>query len=121
MNISTQPILIVDDEEVILKSVQRILRSNGFSAVRTCQDAREVTGLLESETFSLVLLDLVMHPMGGEEVLAELAKGWPDLPTIVITARHDTSTIVRCMKLGAVDYLVKPVEAGHLVGTVRRP
>ena len=113
-------ILIVDDEEATLRGVRRTLRSHGISGVLTCSDPRRALDLLEENDVSLVILDLIMPHVGGEEILVEVTSRRPDVPVIVITAEYDVSTAVRCMKLGAADYLLKPVDAEQLVATVER-
>jgi DNA-binding NtrC family response regulator len=77
-------------------------------------------GLLEKQQFSLLVLDLIMPHVDGEEILSEVVKLNPDLPVIVVTGQHEVSIAVRCMKLGAADYLTKPVEGAELVATVER-
>ena len=116
----SESILIVDDEEAAVHSVRRTLQAHGFECIVTCTDSREVMGLLEKQQFSLLLLDLVMPHVDGEEILSEVVKLNPDLPVIVVTGQHEVSIAVRCMKLGAADYLTKPVEGAELVATVER-
>ena len=113
-------ILVVDDEESAIRSVRRTLRTHGFEHVLTCDDPREVSSTLEKHRVSLLLLDLLMPHLSGEEVLGEVARSHPDLPVIVVTAEQDVRTAVRCMKQGAVDYLLKPVTSEQLAETVER-
>ncbi len=113
-------ILVVDDEKATLRGVSLVLRSHGLEPVLTCSDGREVAGLLEEHPVSLLLLDLIMPNIGGEEILQSVSETHPDLPVIVVTADADVETAVRCMKLGAVDYLLKPLEAERLIATVER-
>lgn len=113
-------ILFVDDEPSARHSVEWTLRSRGFEHVLTAGDGDEALRLLRQRSVSLLLLDLNMPRRGGEEVLAEVVELWPDLPVIIVTAVQDVGTAVRCMKLGAIDYLVKPVEPEQLVATLER-
>lgn len=113
-------ILIVDDEPTALRSFRRTLRSHGFEHVLTCGDSREALGIVRDHRISLLLLDLVMPHVGGEQILAEVSRLAPELPVVVVTAEQEVRAAVRCMKLGAVDYLVKPVETEQLVTTVER-
>ena len=115
-----EAILVVDDETATLNSVRRTLRSHGYQNVLTCADPTEVEGILETSDVALVLLDLIMPVMRGEDLLERIASRWPDLPVIVVTAEQDVTAAVRCMKLGAVDYLLKPVDADHLVAAISR-
>lgn len=113
-------ILVVDDEESVLKSVKRTLRSAGHKNVETTADPREVAAILEKNEIAVMLLDLVMPHLGGQDVLAQVAEAHPEIPVIVVTAEQDARTAVECMKLGAWDYLLKPAAPDELVATVAR-
>jgi DNA-binding NtrC family response regulator len=113
-------ILVVDDEESALRGARRTLRTHGFEHVLTCDDPREVSSILETHRVSLLLLDLLMPQKSGEEVLGEVTRLHPELPVVVVTAEQDARTAVRCMKQGAVDYLLKPVTSEQLAETVER-
>jgi DNA-binding NtrC family response regulator len=113
-------ILVVDDEESALRGARRTLRAHGFEHVLTCDDPREVSSILEEHRVSLLLLDLLMPHLSGEEVLGEVTRLHPELPVIVVTAEQDARTAVRCMKQGATDYLLKPVTSEQLAETVER-
>lgn len=115
-----ETILVVDDEVAVLNSVRLTLRSNGYASVSMCEDSREVLAILATEKISLVLLDLAMPHLRGEEVLQQIRNLHPDVAVIVITAESNVQTAVTCMKLGAFDYLSKPVRPDFLVATVRR-
>ncbi|HEX6642599.1 MAG TPA: sigma-54 dependent transcriptional regulator, partial [Thermoanaerobaculia bacterium] len=114
------PILIVDDEESVLNGVRRTLRANGFDEVLMCADSRNVEPLLEGEPIALILLDLMMPHIGGRELLERIASSHPEIPVVVVTAEQDVRIAVDCMKVGAYDYLLKPVGADELMATVRR-
>jgi len=116
----SHPVLLVDDEEQFLASASFALRSEGISNLVLCQDSRKVLDLLSAEKYSLVVLDLVMPHVTGQELLAAMVEGWPQVPVVVTTALNEVETAVECMKAGAIDYLVKPVDATRLVTTVRR-
>ena len=116
----TSPVLIVDDDESSLERVRDALRADGFKNVLVCQDGREVLEVLSRSAVSLVLLDLVMAHVSGERVLEEIRRTYPDLPVIVATGEYEVGVAVRCMKHGAMDYLLKPLSDERLVGIVRR-
>jgi DNA-binding NtrC family response regulator len=113
-------ILIVDDEPLWLEAMSLTLARNGLANTRTCDDPREVMDILAKERVGLVLLDLTMPQIGGEELLSRISQAHPDIPVIVITGLNQVESSVRCMKLGAYDYFVKSVEEGLLVACVRR-
>ncbi|HVO84658.1 MAG TPA: sigma-54 dependent transcriptional regulator [Syntrophobacteria bacterium] len=114
------PILLVDDEPQALTSFEMVLRSANMTHILRCQDGREVMPLLAREEIEVMLLDLRMPHLSGEEVLAMVNGEFPGLPVIVVTGANDVDTAVRCMKAGAFDYMVKPVEKSRLIAGVRR-
>jgi DNA-binding NtrC family response regulator len=113
-------ILVVDDEEAVLKSVRRTLRSAGYEEVLICSDPRNVLPLLEAGPVSLILLDLMMPHIGGRELLDQIVAAHGGVPVIVVTAEQDARVAVECMKAGAYDYLLKPVHPDDLLATVQR-
>ena len=113
-------VLVVDDDTAVLRSVDRTLRDAGFEGTRLCGDSRDVQRLVESEAPDVILLDLIMPHVSGEEVLANLRSQVPDTPAIIVTALDDLATAVRCVKGGAYDYLTKPLDPDRLIATVRR-
>lgn len=115
-----KPILLVDDEEHILNSSRLLLLSSGFSEVLTQNDSREVLPLLEKQPVSVIVLDLHMPKFSGVELLAKLVNEYPHIPVILVTANDEVATIVECMRMGAFDYIIKPVEATRLVASVRK-
>jgi two-component system, NtrC family, nitrogen regulation response regulator GlnG len=117
---SNPPVLIVDDEPHLLTSASMVLRTSGVHDVITLDDSRRVLPLLAEREVTVLVVDLNMPHMTGQEVLDEVAANHPDLPVIVMTATNDLETAVQCMQSGAVDYLVKPVERNRLVSSVKR-
>lgn len=114
------PVLVVDDEIPILRSIVGVLCSAGIGNSIECQNSGEVMALLAKEPVGVVLLDLIMPHLTGEHLLPQIVERYPDVPVIVITGANDVNTAVRCMKLGAFDYMVKPVEGQRLVSGVKR-
>jgi len=113
------PILLVDDEEQALQSYDLNLRYSGLTNTIRCSDPRQVKSILRRQRVSLVMLDLCMPHMGGEDVLTFIKTEYPDVPVIVVTGFNEVETAVRCMRAGSVDYLVKPVDRAHLLSAVR--
>ena len=119
-HVSELPVLLVDDEPQLLRSASVVLRGAGIREVITLDDSRAVMGVMAERDVGAVVLDLTMPHVPGHVVLEQLASDYPDVPVIVITATNDVATAVQCMQAGAVDYLVKPVEPGRLVSSVKR-
>ena len=124
MNQQTYPafgILLVDDEPAWLKSLALTLKScAGLTNIMTCQDSREVMGLLDQGGIGLVLLDLTMPFLSGEDLLKQIGEQHPEVSAIVVSGLNQLETAVRCMKLGAFDYFIKTDEADRMVGGVLR-
>ena len=103
-------ILIVDDNEDNRYTLRLLLESDGHERVIDASGGKEAIALLEREKFSLVLLDLMMPDLNGDEVL-KIIKANPnsrDLPVVMISADTDTEKVSKCIELGADDYLAKP-------------
>ncbi|HOX86954.1 MAG TPA: sigma-54 dependent transcriptional regulator [bacterium] len=114
------PILVVDDEEQFRLSLVMTLNSNGINHVIECGDSHAVLDMMQKIPCEMVLLDLAMPGFSGSELLPEIVKEYPRVPVIILTAINEVNTAVECMKCGAFDYLVKPVDENRLVTTVRR-
>jgi DNA-binding NtrC family response regulator len=114
------PILIVDDEPAILLAMDTTLQLAGYTHIITCQDSRQVNEILSKESIEVMLLDLTMPHIDGEQVLDIVQKEHPDIPVVVVTGVVDVDTAVRCMQTGAFDYIIKPVEEGRLLSAISR-
>jgi DNA-binding NtrC family response regulator len=116
----TNPILIVDDEEAVVQALSTQLRSNGIDNLIGCQDGRDVVNHLRSRDVEVILLDLTMPQVPGQQLLHQIREEFPFIPVIIVTAANEVQTAVECMKAGAFDYMVKAVEENRLVSGVRR-
>lgn len=110
-------ILIIDDEPLQRSIMRQFLEEKGFLAVEA-EDGRQAIALFRKEFFPLVLLDHRMPNMNGDRVLEELMKINPMVQVIMITAYGAVDTAVRVMKLGASDFLEKPVDLQVLLEKV---
>jgi len=113
-------VLVVDDEPQILLSVEIMLKASGVSRVIALSDSRAVMNTLEDENVDAVVLDLSMPFLSGNELLSEICSHYPSVPVIVMTALNEVEIAVECMRAGAFDYLVKPVEKDRFIATVNR-
>jgi len=114
------PVLLVDDEPQILLSSSVILRSAGIKHVLTVEDSRRVLRLLAQQEVAVIVLDLSMPYISGIELLTEINDRFPQIPVIIMTATNEIDTAIKCMKAGASDYLVKPVEKERFVSSIKR-
>ncbi len=112
------PILMVDDEVFLLKSFELTLNDAGITNVATCNDSREAMAKIAEVDAYMVMLDLSMPHLGGEELLEKIKSENPNIPVVIITGNNEIESAVRCMKNGAFDYLVKPVEDSRLVSSI---
>jgi len=119
-NIASFPVLLIDDEPQILKSFSIMLKSSGVKDVLTCEDSREVMGILERREIAVIVMDLSMPHIPGTELLNRISQSYPHVPVIIMTARNEIETAVGCMQTGAFDYLVKPVEISRFEASVKR-
>jgi DNA-binding NtrC family response regulator len=115
-------ILLVDDEEKILKTLGRALRDAGHEVVETTR-ARDGKRLLNERTFDLFIVDNVMPEVSGLDLIREIVASTPEneRPQILMMTAHATvESAIEAMKLGAFDYLQKPFEIDELLVVVRR-
>lgn len=103
-------ILVVDDIEENRDLLARRLRREGYHDIAAAADGEEALALLRTQPFDLVLLDVMMPKCDGYQVLEQLRaeNRLHELPVIVISALNEIESVVRCIQLGAVDYLAKP-------------
>jgi DNA-binding NtrC family response regulator len=113
-------IVLVDDEADILLSYQVMLLGAGFSEILARSDSRELIPLLREKRVAAVVLDLQMPHLSGKELLDQITAEFPQVPVIIVTAANEIATAVACMKAGAFDYQVKPVEINSLVASVKK-
>ncbi len=114
------PVLIVDDEAQFLQSASFSLRSSGVNNVAKCQHSQEVMSLLSKQRYSAILLDILMPHLTGRELLPQITENHPGIPVIMLTALTEVETAVECMKNGAFDYMVKPVDKTRLVTSIKK-
>ncbi|MCX5848161.1 MAG: sigma-54 dependent transcriptional regulator [Deltaproteobacteria bacterium] len=113
-------ILIVDDEEVALNSIKRLLKWRGIRNVDICNGGRDAIARIRETDFDIVLLDLLMPEVDGLQVLESAKPYRPHTEFIILTAIDDIPTTVKAIRLGAYDYLVKPVDNDLLFLAIKR-
>jgi len=111
-------VLVVDDEINITKTIKEVLEDYGFSVI-TLNEGSNTLGILNVEDVDLVLLDLLMPSVNGIEILKEIRKQFPMLPVVMISGHGTISSTVECIKLGAFDFIEKPISIDKLVSTVK--
>lgn len=114
------PVLLVDDEAVFLESSSLTLQTAGLDNIVTLQDSSDVLSFLSANEVEIMVLDLVMSQVSGEEILSQVVRDFPEIPVIVMTGLNDVDIAVRCLRVGATDYMVKPVEPSRYVAGVQQ-
>ncbi|MCG2821506.1 MAG: sigma-54 dependent transcriptional regulator, partial [Candidatus Atribacteria bacterium] len=112
-------ILVIDDEQNIRKMLTRVLSPEGF-IVKEADNGLEALKRLQEENYSLVLLDLKMPGLNGIEILKNIRENDLNLPVIMMSAYGSIPEAVEAMKLGALDYLIKPFDIEELKIIINR-
>ena len=107
-------ILVVDDDESIRKYIAKLLTQAGYDVLTMSNGKEALKELRTGPEVSLAILDILMPEMDGLETLNEMRKLSSDLPILMLSALGQTNIIVKAMKAGATDYLVKPFEEEEL-------
>jgi DNA-binding NtrC family response regulator len=113
------PVLIIDDDRTTLDGYRIALDEFGINNFSLCHDSREVMPLLLRNTFSLILLDLRMPYISGQELLEKIKENHAHIPVVIVTAVSDATIAVDCMKKGAFDYICKPVDITRLISIIK--
>ena len=116
---SRSTVLVIEDDEGQRRILEYNLEEEGYT-VLTAADGPSALRICEETRLDLVLTDVRMPAMGGIEALTRLKAMRPDLPVVVLTAHGTIDSAVEAMKLGAFDYLTKPVDRDQLRSTVKK-
>jgi DNA-binding response OmpR family regulator len=112
-------ILVVDDSTTNVVLLEAILDEKGYT-IETALNAKEAYSIIEKETPDLILLDLLMPKISGFEFLEEIRKNQKtkNTPVIVVSALTDEDNIEKILKMGAIDFVKKPIDLQYLVERV---
>jgi DNA-binding NtrC family response regulator len=119
MSAALPPVLVIDDEKNMRRSLQTMLEDEGYAA-RTVESAEQGLALVAREPFFMVITDAHLNGMSGYELLGRLRQSHPELPLLMITAYATPKLAVEAIKAGAIDYLAKPFEPEELLHAVSR-
>ena len=112
-----QLILVVDDDQEILRMVNRLFELEGYDVV-TAADGKCAMALIKEREPDLIILDIMMPELNGFQVL-DLVRQHSDTPIIMLTARSEMTTLHNALALGADDYIKKPFHTRELLARVR--
>jgi DNA-binding NtrC family response regulator len=116
--VPVKPILIVDDEPIVRESLRNWLEDVGYKVV-TAETGEQALELIATRDFSVIILDIRLPGRTGITVLREVKEKKPDIKVIIITAYPSSDLTAEAMKLGAIDYLVKPIAPDDMERLVR--
>jgi FixJ family two-component response regulator len=111
-------VCLLDDDSAVLRSIGRLLASDGFSA-RSFDKPKDFLAHVSTNAVPLVVLDLLMGEMNGLEVQAQIATLSPSTRVIVITGREDPKMEATVRRAGAIAFFSKPFDDGEFLGAVR--
>lgn len=112
-------ILIAEDDKVIADALVRALRHGGYAVDHVSSGSEADAALSSRETFDLLILDLGLPTMSGSQVLSRLRSRSSHVPVLILSAADSTESRVRCLDLGADDFLAKPFALDELLARVR--
>jgi len=113
-------VLLVDEDPRYLESARAALCGAGIGAVRTLTESGEVLPFISKENVDVLLLGVDLSEDSGMDLVRNIREGHPQLPAIVMTTTLNVEAAVACMRAGAFDYLIKPVEKNRFLSSVRR-
>src|SRR5688572_29433589 len=114
-----QKILVIDDDRDMCLLLKRFLSKHGFE-VEDANTSKKAIELLESTEYDLVLCDFRLDNMDGKTMLIKIKEKYPHMPVIIITGYSDIKIAVEVMKLGAFDYITKPLFPDEIILTIRK-
>jgi two-component system, OmpR family, KDP operon response regulator KdpE len=114
---SESRVLIVDDDSQIVRAVRTTLQARGY-IVATASNGETALDMLKDDVWDLVLLDLGLPGISGQEVIQRL-RSWSEVPVIVLSVRDAQDDKIQALEAGADDYIPKPFAAGELVARMR--
>jgi FixJ family two-component response regulator len=114
----TEIVCLVDDDLSVLKSIERLLASDGFS-VCAFNKPKEFLTYVQAHAVPLVVLDIWMEEMSGLEVQAQLSALSPQTRVIIITGREDQTAKLAALQLGVIAFFTKPFDGDQFLNAVR--
>ncbi|RPJ10668.1 MAG: sigma-54-dependent Fis family transcriptional regulator, partial [Desulfobacteraceae bacterium] len=112
-------IMVVDDEKGICQNVEKILSKNNYEVI-CALNAAEALERMKTESFDLIISDIVMPGMNGLELLKQVKSEWPNTRALIMTAYASTDTALKAIRLGALDYVSKPFTPDELRTVVQK-
>jgi DNA-binding response OmpR family regulator len=112
-------VLLVEDEKRLAENIARTMREGAGYAVDIANDGERGMFLAESGEYDLLVLDLMIPKLDGQQILTRYRKRGRTAPVLILTARHEKDSIVRLLNAGADDYMAKPFDLGEFLARVK--
>lgn len=113
-------LIVEDDFRIAAINAEFVTRVEGYRVVGTALSSSQARDMLRTAKPDLLLLDVYMPDFSGLELLEEVRQSHPEVDVIVITAAKETSAVEKALRLGAIDYIIKPIRFERLADTLNR-
>ena len=117
---AAKSVLIVDDSQVMRNMLAKFFRENGFDVVGMAKDGLEALELFDQLNPDLTTLDIVMPKMRGTEVLERIMEKRPEAAIVMATSVSDARTVMKCLKIGAKQYIIKPYDQAKVMAAIKK-
>jgi DNA-binding NtrC family response regulator len=114
----SENVLVIDDEKEVALATKLTIMACGFLNVETISDSRKVMEYLRKNCVDIITLDLTMPFLSGEELLPQIKTEFPQISIMIISGIMDVDVVIQCMRNGAKDYLIKPINDDRLCTTI---
>lgn len=120
MNYKLAKLMIIDDDVQSLRSMSTLLRTQGFTDLIMIEDPTSTMAEVAAHQPEIILLDLHMPDLSGESLLVTIKQEYPEIVVIIITGDDQIQMAVKCTRLGAYDYFVKPIDQDRLIHVLNK-
>lgn len=119
-NTDTKSVLIVDDSPVMRDILTKVFTEDGFNVVGVAADGVEAIEMFEEHHPDIMTLDIIMPKMRGTEVLERIMAKYPEAKVVMASSVSDARTVMKCLKIGAKQYILKPYDKAKVMAAVRK-
>lgn len=113
-------VLIVDDSPVMRNMLAKFFSDNGFEVVGMAADGVEAIEMFERHNPDIMTLDIIMPKMRGTEVLEKIMARYPDAAVVMASSVSDARTVMKCLKIGAKQYIMKPYDEDKVMAAIKK-
>ena len=116
----SKSVLIVDDSSVMRNMLAKFFTDNGFNVVGMAADGVEAVEMFEKHNPDIMTLDIIMPKMRGTEVLENIMNRYPDATVVMASSISDARTVMKCLKIGAKQYILKPYDEKKVMSAIKK-